>query len=632
VRKLTEEIDDMAKYREQSYRQPTEQPAEPFDEWRLIKREKIAPLGLNNRRHFDEEGLMELAADIGARGMIQPLVIRRNLAGKRAEGNFEPLYELIAGERRLRAAAIAGLESVPCIVRDRTEEEAQSDTIAENVLREDLSAIEVARGYERLAKSGKTQGEVAKAVGRSQSAVAKALSLLRLPESVQERVAQGELGTAAGYHLARDDYARFPELVDYLAELVMAHKIRASDLEKGFGLNLYWKMGQSGIVRRFSSKSKIDRKSAGCLECPHQAYRAEGEDAFCLLRSHFDELEAAAKAEADEKQTLEIVRATAAHRKAVEAARASGDAKTRERIETADTIETDAPKGETGLPRVQKLRRESYERLDQVRGAPAGCSELCPCRSIAEDYDGGTVSICLDPACFRKLKIADTKTRNAARRETFDRKLFALRALFRDEDPKSDGAIALFHRCLAVLLWSGLRNLKIDANREMKDDPRIDGDPDFLALLATDGAKNHDEVEAWNILAAQGSIDLVRIAAELTVRDEIRTAVEWKKDAVAELDYLLGEVAAEVAPIRTLTAEGGKEDVLTETVEVTPPSTAESEEYLPENAIYDEECDDFRRCGICARAITTDDPDIQTDKNYYCPDCASKLGVTFCRV
>ncbi len=131
------------------------------------------------RQSFDEERLAELAASIKQHGIIQPIVVR-------PVGNA---YELVAGERRLRAARIAGLKKVPVTVREVSDEETAILALVENLQREDLNVIEEARGYRRLLSEYKvTQTQVGQLVGKGQSTIANKLRLLRLPESVQARI------------------------------------------------------------------------------------------------------------------------------------------------------------------------------------------------------------------------------------------------------------------------------------------------------------------------------------------------------------------------------------------------------------------------------------------------------------
>ncbi len=157
---------------------------------RELPRDDIAVNRRQPRREFDEEELQELAASIKALGMVQPVVVRP-LAGAAGQG---PHFELIAGERRLRAARLAGLTRVPALVRAADELASLEIALAENVAREDLNAIEEAQAYRALVDEfGLTHEEVAHLVGRSRTAVSNLLRLLDLPDEVQAMVERGEL-------------------------------------------------------------------------------------------------------------------------------------------------------------------------------------------------------------------------------------------------------------------------------------------------------------------------------------------------------------------------------------------------------------------------------------------------------
>jgi ParB family chromosome partitioning protein len=144
----------------------------------------IAPNPDQPRRHFDSAALDELAASLTERGLIQPIVVRPH--GQR--------YQIVAGERRWRAAQRARLHEVPVIVRALGDAETMELAIVENVQRQDLNAIEEAAAYQRLMKDfGHTQDALAKIVGKSRSHVANLLRLLDLPEPVRDAVAEGKL-------------------------------------------------------------------------------------------------------------------------------------------------------------------------------------------------------------------------------------------------------------------------------------------------------------------------------------------------------------------------------------------------------------------------------------------------------
>jgi len=162
------------------------------------------------RRDFDEEQLAELTASVREYGVLQPLVVRRSEDGK---------FELIAGERRLRAARQAGLERVPVVVRDAQDRDAALIALVENLQREDLGFLEEAAGYARLLEEfGLTQEELAARLGKKQSTIANKLRLLKLPAAVQGRLVEtGASERHARALLALDDEAAQLEVLEEIA-------------------------------------------------------------------------------------------------------------------------------------------------------------------------------------------------------------------------------------------------------------------------------------------------------------------------------------------------------------------------------------------------------------------------------
>jgi len=145
----------------------------------------VSPSPYQPRIIMDEPSLKELAASIKAKGVVQPIIVRSLGDDK---------YEVIAGERRLRASRLAELAEVPAIVREVDDAEAMALAITENIQREDLNVIELARAYSiLLSKFDLTQEELAQGVGKSRSAVANILRLLQLPQEIQEHVLSGEI-------------------------------------------------------------------------------------------------------------------------------------------------------------------------------------------------------------------------------------------------------------------------------------------------------------------------------------------------------------------------------------------------------------------------------------------------------
>ena len=150
------------------------------------------------RTHMDEGALYELAESIKAQGIMQPILVRQlydeYAALHRPEGSSRPVYEIIAGERRFRAAKLAGLDSVPVLVRNVANEAAAAMALIENMQREDLNPLEEAQGLQRLIKEfGLTHEAAAQAVGRSRSAASNLLRLLNLAEPVQTMLMAGDL-------------------------------------------------------------------------------------------------------------------------------------------------------------------------------------------------------------------------------------------------------------------------------------------------------------------------------------------------------------------------------------------------------------------------------------------------------
>jgi ParB family transcriptional regulator, chromosome partitioning protein len=144
----------------------------------------VQPNPLQPRKRFDDQALAELTESIRASGVIQPVVVRRT----------GEAYELIAGERRWRAAKLAGLTKIPAVVRDVTNAESLELALVENLLREDLNPIEAAEGYRQLlADFGWTQEQLGQRIGKDRSSIANALRLLRLPSPIQDDLREGRL-------------------------------------------------------------------------------------------------------------------------------------------------------------------------------------------------------------------------------------------------------------------------------------------------------------------------------------------------------------------------------------------------------------------------------------------------------
>lgn len=157
---------------------------------KMVRVSAIEPNRGQPRKEFDSESLSELADSIREHGVLQPLLVRR-MPGTSLE---DESYQLVAGERRWRAARMAGLSEVPVVVREMSEAEVLEFALIENLQREDLNPLEEAGGYQELIDTfGLTQEEVARKVGRSRSAVANALRVLKLPQELHPYLRDGDL-------------------------------------------------------------------------------------------------------------------------------------------------------------------------------------------------------------------------------------------------------------------------------------------------------------------------------------------------------------------------------------------------------------------------------------------------------
>jgi ParB family transcriptional regulator, chromosome partitioning protein len=155
----------------------------------MIAPDRIVASPFQPRRYFDAEKLEELTNAIRVQGIIEPLIVRPIASGLDA-----PRYELIAGERRLRAARAAGLETVPVVVREVGDHEALEMSLVENLVREDLNAVEEARAFVRLSREfNLSHEEIAERIGKSRPYVTNTMRLLELPIPVVEMIARGDL-------------------------------------------------------------------------------------------------------------------------------------------------------------------------------------------------------------------------------------------------------------------------------------------------------------------------------------------------------------------------------------------------------------------------------------------------------
>ena len=175
---------------------------------KVVSINDIEPNKEQPRKLFDEDKLEELSTSIKEHGIIQPLIVKKE----------EDYYVIVAGERRWRAARMAGLKEIPVLIQDYTTKEVMEISLVENIQREDLNAIEEAKAYEALINNfSLTQEELAARVGKSRSAIANTLRLLQLDESIQELIIQQQITEGHGRAILR--------LPDKKSQLELVEKI-----------------------------------------------------------------------------------------------------------------------------------------------------------------------------------------------------------------------------------------------------------------------------------------------------------------------------------------------------------------------------------------------------------------------
>jgi len=206
----------------------TEPPQAPDSELRQLALHKLQPGRYQPRTRMDEQALQELAESILAHGIMQPIVVRPapGAANEDARGR----YEIIAGERRYRAARLAGLETVPVIVKEVADDQALSLALIENIQRQELNPVEEALAYQKLIQDyGLTQDELARQVSKDRSSIANHLRLLKLPTEVQQMLEDGRLSMGHARALLAIEHE---DRLMNLAREVIANQMSVRETEK----------------------------------------------------------------------------------------------------------------------------------------------------------------------------------------------------------------------------------------------------------------------------------------------------------------------------------------------------------------------------------------------------------------
>lgn len=457
----------------------------------------LGPSALNPRKHFDEAKLAELAESIKRHGLLEPLVVREVPPGD-PPGAY---YEIIAGERRYRAAKLAGLAEVP--VRDLGEVDDKTAlelALVENLQRQDLDPIEEAEGYRQLNRVvGLTQAAIAAAVNRSQPAVANAMRLLDLPEEVLRRIRAGELTVSHGIALAK--WKEWPAIAIALAEYAVDEHLTAKRVE-GFDTGS-WVLSRAGAIR-WHHQANFNWREV-CPACPFGAFRGDIAGLHCLKPDHFDQLQAEAEA----------------------ATQATLDAALRDEV---------AAGGEdlSGLPRLSTLEQGTYRDLTSY-GSPQGCSRDCPCWARAlDDYHGrGRVRpICTDPKRHEGLQRAQARDENKAKRDKHRRERETLVAAV-------DAIAGVGRRELVVLVDHIIAAGGGGRTQALRDAIAHLG----LALDADRLTGYHfDQLpKRYRALAQVADRDLVRLGVEVLLRQDLHNKYEGYGSGKLAGWYLAGQ-------------------------------------------------------------------------------------------
>lgn len=233
----------------------------------LIEVDRIKANPYQPRRDFNKEELQSLAESIREHGILQPLIVTK--AEKETNSGIKVFYELVAGERRLKAAKIAGLSFVPAIIRQKTEEKQKLElALIENIQRADLNAIEKAKGYEKLTKEfGLSQKEIGERMGHSREMVANTLRLLNLPIEIQKaievgKISEGHARTILSAPTDNQQWIMFNEIVgknlSVRAAENLSRKVKGvAKMVRGVTNNPEIRLLESRLEEFFSTKVKL---------------------------------------------------------------------------------------------------------------------------------------------------------------------------------------------------------------------------------------------------------------------------------------------------------------------------------------------------------------------------------------
>jgi len=400
--------------------------------WQIVMLpvEGIDPNPWQPRTLFDPDEMEELTASVKTHGVQQPILVRtakalpveEDGAAKSRSKKAPVRYQLVAGERRVRACVSAGRRTIPAIMRDDLSDlQVAEMALLENVQRSNLSAIEEAKGYRRLMLDFKLSEErLAKKVGKSVAVLREMMKLLALPEGVQQLIRLKKLTPAHGHELLR--LTASTEVCQNVAAYAVSTHLPATALAKD-PLPTSRELEKRGLIVTLDYRTRFDKSV--CKVCPHKAHIASGYAAYCLKPNEWKR---------KQEETLE--REKDENARALEEARRQSEARTANQDSQEQTQENEEEGNENGspIPLLNQLPRNSYRDL-RFGDLPSGCSSSCSCRGCALDpyvvreagtegqekgeERGARIAICLDPARYNELQREERARRDEEKRRHF---------------------------------------------------------------------------------------------------------------------------------------------------------------------------------------------------------------------
>jgi ParB/RepB/Spo0J family partition protein len=513
-----------------------------------IPLDQIAPSPYQRRTSFDK--LEELAESIKVHGVLQPVTVRKISAGVPSQPGFscpvpspragdfcqwtnclcnsqhetpkskrdnyakcempEPVdrYELIAGERRLRASRLAGVATIPVLVRDVDDAAAMQLVALENLQREDLNAIEVAESFKVLLDAGLTQTEIGARLGIAQPTVANALRLLELPEAVQERIRTGELSASHGRALLR--FKDFPGAVEVLMQRAIDHGTAVKELEKTTLFDFSSELQRAGLV--YSLGSYQYEEGLGhvqvnwttiCKDCDQQAPgKPSWGNPLCL------------RPECARQHTAEAF-AVIRQQKAAQ----------------NEKLKAEHP---DALPFQEAIAGLNHNDWNWLRDDTACLGEVpdCPHRKAVVQSNGEPGLVCFDAACLKARREKAEQERKAGRQQEADVIRQRLQHLVKDEDCLARATVL----ALSLLIGREMSETQTQAFfTALHLNPKICGrydDTDYPVLKALQQACERDMTA---VLA-----HLVRGIAETDLHSFVESS--WQRRIDDELLWILGDL------------------------------------------------------------------------------------------